>query len=237
MNEKQIRDRALEIRETIARAAERSGRSGFDVFVLPITKGHPTGVLEAVARAGFQAIGENRVAEAETKLAELGRAGVRWHMVGHLQRNKAGRAIQTFDVIESVDSVRLARRLHSEAEKAERPSIPILAQVNAGGEEQKSGMDPAQLVDAIGEMLNLGHIRVQGLMTMAPFTTEERVLRRTFTTARECLARCQAELPGFDGRTLSMGMSNDFEIAVEEGSTEVRLGTVLLGERPEGRWI
>ena len=236
MNEKQIRDRVLEIRETIARAAERSGRSGLDVCVLPITKGHPPSMLEAVARAGCEAIGENRVGEAEAKLAELGRLGVLWHMVGHLQRNKAGRAIHTFDVIESVDSVRLARRLNAEAEKAERLSVPILVQVNAGGERQKSGLEPAQLVDAIGEMLDLGRIRVGGLMTMAPFTAEERVLRRTFATARECLARCQAELPGFDGRTLSMGMSNDFEIAVEEGSTEVRLGTVLLGERPEVRW-
>jgi hypothetical protein len=190
-----------------------------------------------VAGAGFEAIGENRVAEAEAKLAELGRLGVRWHMIGHLQRNKAGRAIGTFDAIESVDSVRLARRLQSEAEKTERESVPVLVQVNAGGEAQKSGLEPEQLLDAIGTMLELGRIRVQGLMTMAPFTAEERVLRRAFTTARDCLARCQAELPGFDGRTLSMGMSNDFEIAVEEGSTEVRLGTVLLGERPEGRWI
>ena len=204
--------------------------------VLPITKGHAPAVLVAVAGAGFEAIGENRVAEAEAKLAELGRLGVRWHMIGHLQRNKAGRAIGTFDAIESVDSVRLARRLQSEAEKTERASVPVLVQVNAGGEAQKSGLEPEQLLDAIGPMLELGRIRVQGLMTMAPLTAEERVLRRAFTTARDCLARCQAELPGFDGRTLSMGMSNDFEIAVEEGSTEVRLGTVLLGERPEGRW-
>jgi pyridoxal phosphate enzyme (YggS family) len=236
VNEKQIRDRVLEIRETVGRAAERSARSGSDVSVLPITKGHPSSVLEAVARLGFEAIGENRVGEAEVKLADLGKLGVQWHMVGHLQRNKAGRAIRTFDVIESVDSVRLARRLQSEAEKVGRVSVPILAQVNAGGEEQKSGLEPTALVDAIGEMLELERIRVGGLMTMAPFTAEERVLRRTFATARECLARCRAELPGFDGRTLSMGMSNDFEIAVEEGSTEVRLGTVLLGERPEVRW-
>jgi len=207
------------------------------VSVLPITKGHPPAVLVAVAGAGFEAIGENRVAEAEAKLAELGRLGVRWHMIGHLQRNKAGRAIGAFDAIESVDSVRLARRLQSEAEKAERESVPVLVQVNAGGEAQKSGLEPVQLVDAIGTMLELGRIRIQGLMTMAPFTAEERVLRGAFTTARDCLTRCQAELQGFDGRTLSMGMSNDFEIAVEEGSTEVRLGTVLLGERPEGRWI
>ena len=204
--------------------------------VLPITKGHPPAVLAAVVGAGFEAIGENRVAEAEAKLAELGRLGIRWHLVGHLQRNKAGRAIEVFDAIESVDSIRLARRLQSEAEKAERESVSVLVQVNAGGEAQKSGLEPVQVVDAVGEMLDLARVRVQGLMTMAPFTADERVLRQAFTTARECLVRCQAELADFDGRTLSMGMSNDFEIAVEEGSTEVRLGTVLLGERPEERW-
>jgi pyridoxal phosphate enzyme (YggS family) len=236
VNEKLIRDRALEIRESVTRAAERSGRSGSEVFLLPITKGHAPAVLAAVAGAGFEAIGENRVAEAEAKMAELGRLGVRWHMIGHLQRNKAGRAIAAFDAIESVDSLRLASRLDLEAERAERERVPILVQVNAAAEDQKSGMDPAQLVDAVGPMLELGRVRVEGLMTMAPFTTDERVLRRTFATARECLERCQSELTQFDGRMLSMGMSNDFEIAVEEGSTEVRLGTVLLGERPEVRW-
>jgi len=237
VNEKRIRERILAIREAIGRAAERSGRSGADVFVLPITKGHPPGVVASVAGAGFEAIGENRVAEAEAKLAALGRMGLRWHMIGHLQRNKAGRAVGTFDFVESVDSVRLGGRLQVEAERVDRESVPILVQVNTGGEERKSGVQPEHVVDTVGALLDLGRIRVQGLMTMAPFTTDERVLRRTFALARECLARCRAELPGFEGRSLSMGMSNDFEIAVEEGSTEVRLGTVLLGERPEGRWI
>ena len=161
MNESRIRERAREIRETIGRAADRSGRSGSDVAVLPITKGHPPAVLAAVVGAGFEAIGENRVAEAEAKLAELGRLGIRWHLVGHLQRNKAGRAIEVFDAIESVDSIRLARRLQSEAEKAERESVSVLVQVNAGGEAQKSGLEPVQVVDAVGEMLDLARVRVQ----------------------------------------------------------------------------
>ncbi len=197
-------------------AAERFGRPGSDVLVLPVTKGHPPAVVAAVAEAGFEAIGENRVAEAEAKMEARGRAGLRWHMIGHLQRNKARRAIATFDVIESVDSVRLGERLQLEAERANRAEVPILVQVNAGGEEQKSGLDPAETVDAVGALLDLGRVSVRGLMAMAPLTADERVLR---------------------GQTLSMGMSNDFVIAVEEGSTEVRLGTVLLGERPEERWI
>jgi pyridoxal phosphate enzyme (YggS family) len=232
----QINERALSIRKRIERAAERAGRSGADVTVLPITKGHSTDVLLAVAEAGFEAIGENRVAEAEAKLADVGRMGLRWHMVGHLQRNKAARAVRTFDVIESVDSLRLARRLQLDAERAESTAIPVLAQVNAGGEEQKSGLAPPEVVEAVGAMLELERLDVRGVMTLAPYTSDERVLRDTFAAARECLVRCQDELSGFRGAVLSMGMSNDFEIAVEEGSTEVRLGTVLLGERPEVRW-
>jgi len=236
VNEQRIKDRAQAVRERVEQAAARAGRSVHEVAILPITKGHPPGAITAVAAAGFGAIGENRVAEAEAKIAELGRAGLRWHMVGHLQRNKAGRAATAFDVIESVDSVRLARRLQAEADRTNRDPIEILVQVNAAGESQKSGLDPDRLVEAVGEMLELERIRIQGLMAMAPFTSDEQVLRRTFGLVRECRDRCRAELPHFEGTTLSMGMSNDFEIAVEEGSTEVRLGTVLLGERPEERW-
>lgn len=205
--------------------------------VLPITKGHPPGVVVAVAAAGFAAVGENRVAEAEAKRSELGALALRWQMVGHLQRNKAARAVRVFDRIDSVDSVRLGRRLQLEAERSDVAVVPVLVQVNAGGEAQKSGVEPESAVDVVGELGTLERLQVRGLMTMAPFTEDESVLRDTFRVARECLLRCRGELSGFDGRELSMGMSNDFEIAVEEGSTEVRLGTVLLGERPEERWI
>ncbi len=124
----------------------------------------------AVAAVGFGVIGENRVTEAEAKLAEIGRCGLRWCMVGHLQRNKARRAIDAFDAIESVDSLRLARRLDSEAEKADRARVSILVEVNAGGEAQKNGLNPAEVIDVVGAMLDLGRVRVEGLMTMAPFT-------------------------------------------------------------------
>lgn len=237
MNEQLIRDNVESVRERIALAAQRSGRSLDDVSVLPITKGHAPEVVVAVARQGFTAIGENRVAEAEVKLAALGRLGIRWHMVGHLQRNKAARAMAAFDVIESVDSIRLGKRLQLEAERSGREGVDVLVQMNAGGERQKSGFAPRELVDALGTLGELNRVNVLGLMTMAPLTSEEHVLRRTFQLARQCLERCQHELAGFNGRVLSMGMSNDFEIAVEEGSTEVRLGTVLLGERPEEKWI
>jgi pyridoxal phosphate enzyme (YggS family) len=237
VNTQQISERADAIRQRIERAAARTGRAGSEVGILPITKGHAPGVVSAVAEAGFEAVGENRVAEADRKRTALGDVDVRWHMVGHLQRNKAGSALRVFDRIDSVDSVRLGRRLQLEAERADVSLVPVLVQVNAAAEEQKSGLDPAQVVEVVGRLAELSRIQVRGLMTMAPYTGDEAVLRQAFSTTRECLARCQKELRGLVGRELSMGMSNDFEIAVEEGSTQVRLGTVLLGERPEVRWI
>ena len=153
-------------------------------------------------------------------------------MVGHLQRNKAGAALRTFDVIESVDSIRLARRLAEEVGRAERGPVTVLAQVNVAGETNKHGFEPAALVDAVGEMVALDGLLVDGLMTMAPFTGEETVLRETFQGARDLLDACRRAFPRSFGSTLSMGMSNDFEIAVEEGSTRVLLGTLVLGERP-----
>ena len=227
-----ISRRASDVRRRADAAAARVGRSADDIEILPITKAHPIAALEAVRSAGFDRIGENRVREAEEKRAAVGGLGLAWHMVGHLQRNKAQGAVRTFDVVESVDSVRLARRLDAEVTKAGRAPLTVLAQVNVSGEANKSGFAPDSVVDAVGEMLALGGLRVDGLMTMAPFTADEPVLRRTFQGARALSDACRGAFGEAFGRTLSMGMSNDFEIAIEEGSTRVRLGTVLLGERP-----
>jgi pyridoxal phosphate enzyme (YggS family) len=223
--------RLARVRESIGRAAERTGRRADRIEILPITKGHPGSLLRAVAAAGFTAIGENRVAEAATKLAELGRLGLRWHMVGHLQRNKVAGAIETFDVIESVDSLRLARRLSTVAARAEVSGLDVLVQVNTSGEAAKGGFSGDSAVDEIGRVCELAPLRVHGLMTMAPFTDDEAVLRRTFRETRRLQERCTKEIAAFTGTVLSMGMSNDFEIAVEEGATRLRLGTVLFGER------
>lgn len=232
MNVIELADTVEKVGQRIAVAAERAGRGPDEVRILPITKGHPVSTLRRVAELGFTAIGENRVGEAAAKQADLGRAGLTWHMVGHLQRNKAGRAVRVFDVVESVHSVALGRRLERVAEQAGVERLGVLVQVNASGEQQKSGFDPPELVDAVGELAELHSLSIDGLMTMAPLTSNEGVLRDTFRTTRELLERCRRDVSGFEGRTLSMGMSNDYEIAVEEGSTEVRLGTVLLGPRP-----
>ena len=228
----EIKGRLADVRGRIEEAALRAGRSGADVEIVAVTKGHPASVLRDVAASGLPIIGENRVDEAEQKFRELGRLGVRWHMIGHLQRNKAGRAVQLFDVIESVDSLRLARKLASESERAGREELEVLLEVNTSGEATKGGFAGEEVLQAAPEIVALEPLKVVGLMTMAPLTSDEGVLRGVFRFTRELFERCGLEVSGFEARTLSMGMSNDFEIAVEEGSTRLRLGTVLVGPRP-----
>jgi pyridoxal phosphate enzyme (YggS family) len=175
-------------------------------------------------------VGENRVQEMDDKVAEIGREAVRWHLIGHLQRNKAARAVALAHLVHSLDSVRLAEALSAEAVKA-GVIIPALVQVNTSGEESKFGLGPHEAVDAIGRMVALPGLRLEGMMTMAPFTDDQDVIRRTFAGARRLREEAARQVPGFMGRHLSMGMSNDFEAAVEEGSTLVRVGSTLFGER------
>ena len=229
MDTQVLKDRIAEIEERIARAAERAGRAE-GARIVAITKTHPPSVVEATLAAGLLHIGENRVQELEAKVEAIGRDRAEWHLVGHLQRNKVRRAIPLFDLIHSIDSLRLARELSKEAVRAE-VEVRGLVQVNTSGEESKYGFDLESAVDAVGQIVELPGLRIEGLMTMAPFTADESVLRRTFGGTRELFERCDREIPGFEARHLSMGMSNDFEIAVEEGSTLVRLGTILFGER------
>ena len=218
------------VRERIQAARDRAGRTD-DVRLIAVTKGHPPGAAAAAVRAGLTDLGENRVQELEEKVAAVGRESATWHLIGHLQRNKARTALELFDRIHSIDSPRLARTLSKEAVKAGR-TVRGLLQVNVSGEETKGGFEEDEAADALGAMGELPSLVVDGLMTMAPWTDDERVLRRTFSAARRLLERCAAEVPSaLHGRELSMGMSNDFAIAVEEGATMVRLGTVLFGER------
>jgi pyridoxal phosphate enzyme (YggS family) len=227
------------VRQRVAAAAERAGRSPADIEIVAVTKGQPDGVLRAVAAAGLTCVGENRVAEAEAKLGRVGRLGLCWHMIGHVQRNKAARVVQLFDELESLDSLRLAETLQRELESAGRTPFPVLVQVNTSGEAAKGGFEASdpegvrETVEHVRRLCRLPSLRVRGLMTMAPLTSEESVLRSTFRRARQLFERCGQEVDEFEGAVLSMGMSNDFEIAIEEGSTRLRLGTILVGERPD----
>ncbi|CAA9306436.1 MAG: UPF0001 protein YggS [uncultured Gemmatimonadetes bacterium] len=228
MDPASVAARVAEVRERVERARERAGRSG-EVTLVAVTKTHPADAVRAVLAAGVAHVGENRVQELEEKVGEVGRDAVGWHLIGHLQRNKAGKALPLFDLIHSLDSLRLAQALSAEAVKRGIPAR-ALVQVNASGEESKGGFEPAELVDALGKIAELPGMRVEGLMTMAPFTDDQSVIRAAFRRTRELLDDAARQLPGI-GRQLSMGMSNDFEIAVEEGSTLVRVGSVLFGER------
>lgn len=225
-----LRERLPRVREHIAAAAERSGRDPSAVRIVTVTKGHPLGAAEAAVEAGLLDLGENRVGELEEKVPLVPERDVRWHMIGHVQRRKAGRAARLAALVHSVDSLRLAERL-SRFGEAQGRRVPVLVQVNASDEATKGGFPAAAALDGIGQVAELGGVRVLGLMTMAPFTGDEAVLRRAFARTRAVM-EAAAGISGVEGRELSMGMSNDYGLAVEEGSTMVRLGTTLLGARP-----
>jgi len=233
VNHVKINERAARVRDRIRRAAKAVGRDPTTVEILPITKGHSAEIVAEVLAAGFDRIGENRVGEAASKRAALAGFDVAWHMVGHVQRNKAAQVVRTFDLVESVDSIRLAVRLSESVERTGRTPLSALVQVNASGELAKGGFPVTEALEPIAEICALPGLRVLGIMTMAPFVGDSELLRPVFRSTRALFDRCGETVHGFAAEVLSMGMSNDFELAVEEGSTELRLGTILVGERPE----
>jgi PLP dependent protein len=225
---RRIEERLARVRERIAAAALRAGRST-DVTIVAVTKTHPVEMCRAALEAGLADLGENRVAELAEKAPAV-EPHPRWHLVGRLQRNKARTAAPLFHLFHALDSERLAAALGGEGVRLGR-RLPVLVQVNASGEESKAGIGPERLTDFVGGLLEAPGLEVRGVMTMAPFTDDQAVLRRTFARTRGAAEEAARQLSGFERPVLSMGMSNDFETAVEEGSTMVRLGTVLFGER------
>jgi pyridoxal phosphate enzyme (YggS family) len=220
------------VRERIQQACLRSGRQLDEVTIVGVTKSHPAEAVRALLSAGVGNIGENRVQELEEKVDQVGRGAVRWHLIGHLQRNKARKAVALADLIHSIDSVRLAEKLSEEAVAAAKV-IDGLVQVNVSGEETKGGLEAPHAIEELGAICALPGLKIRGLMTMAPLTADREEVRRVFAAARRMSERAADSISGYEARHLSMGMSGDFEVAVEEGSTMVRLGTVLLGERDE----
>ncbi len=217
------------VRDRIERAAEASGRGLGDVRLVAVTKAHPREAVEAALAAGITDLGENRVDELEGKVEHFGSEGVRWHMIGHVQSRKAARVVEVAGMIHSVHSLKLAGRLSRAAEENERV-VRVLAQVNTSGEESKSGFVPESAPEEIHEISELPGLRVEGLMTMAPFVEDEAVLTDAFAVLRRLSERLRAATEEV-GPELSMGMTNDLEIAIREGSTMVRIGTALFGER------
>jgi pyridoxal phosphate enzyme (YggS family) len=220
------------IRARISAAAESGGRRPEEVKLIAISKTHPASVIKKVIEFGAVDIGENRVQEAEGKIAEVGRKVARWHLVGHLQANKARRAVSLFDVIHSVDSLDLARRLDRLCGEEGIEKLAVLIQVDLGHEETKSGIDESELTHLVEGLGPLSRLELVGLMTLPPFFDAPEQSRPFFRRLRELRDELAARGVFASGKgELSMGMTNDFEVAIEEGATMVRVGTAIFGER------
>jgi len=217
-----IRANLERVRERVARAAERAGRRAEDVLLVGVSKTVDVARIRAAIAAGLGALGENRVQEARDKITELGRT-VQWHLVGHLQTNKVRDALELFDVIHSVDRIDLARELDRRA-RAKGRTIDAFVQVNVGGELSKGGWPPEAVETAVGAISALSGLKLRGLMTIPPAVERTEDARAWFRTLRKL-----AERHGLP--ELSMGMSADFEVAIEEGATMVRVGTAVFGPR------
>jgi pyridoxal phosphate enzyme (YggS family) len=216
------------IQQRFEAACVRAGRNPSGVTLLAVTKGHPPETVRTAADLGLTIFGENKVQEAKAKIP-LCPGRLHWHMIGHLQSNKCRDAVHFFEVIQSIDSLSLAEEVARRADQAGK-TIPVLLEVNAVGEASKFGYPPEALLREISALGAMRRIEVQGLMTVPPWTPDPEKVRPVFRMMRELKVRCEEAL-GAPLPHLSMGMSGDFEVAIEEGSTIVRIGTALFGAR------
>ena len=218
------------IEKRIANAASKAGRNAQDIKLIAVSKTVDTERIKQAIEAGATILGENYIQEARNKIKEIGQ-GARWDFIGHLQSNKAKYAIDLFEMIHSVDRLSLAQEINRVAEKKGK-KVRILVQVNISGEETKSGINPQKVRTLIGEIASMRNLSLEGLMTMPPYFDDPENARPYFTALRELRATILKESTGdIILQELSMGMSGDFEVAIEEGSTMVRIGTAIFGER------
>lgn len=220
------------VQERIQAACGRAGRSVDEVTLLPVTKSHSPEAVRSAADLGLTLFAENRVQEAKAKIP-LCPGHLRWHMIGHLQSNKCRDAVQLFEMIESIDSLALAQEIDKCAEKSAK-TMQILLEVNIAGEATKFGYKPERLFAELEQINALRRVEIHGLMTIAPWTPEPEKVRPVFRQLRELKEQCEKIL-GAPLPHLSMGMSGDFEVAIEEGATIVRIGTLLFGPRPKAK--
>jgi len=230
-----IADNFKNIKRRIRLAAERAGRNPADTRLVAVTKELSVAVVAEGIRAGSDIFGENKVQDARDKVEALGHDGIEWHFIGHLQKNKVKFIFDLFDLIHSVDSLALAEAIHEKAEGLGL-CMPILLQVNVSGEESKFGLDPKNVIKVIRKVTSLKGLKVRGLMTIPPYDSNPERSRPYYIRLRELRDTCsKLAIPGVSLDELSMGMSNDYEVAVEEGATLVRVGTALFGPRPSKR--
>ena len=228
MSTTETSERLASIRARIDEACRRCGRSAAEVTLIAVSKKHPAESIRSVLDAGHRVFGESQVQEAERKAAAL--AGVEWHLIGPLQSNKARRAARVFDVVHSVDRLKVARLLNKEAAALGR-RIDVFLQLNLGEEQTKHGFSPRELEEVVAAVVGLSSLRLVGLMCIPPIEPEREGARKWFSELRGHGERVKKNWPSFPG-ALSMGMSRDFDIAIEEGATHVRVGTELFGARP-----
>lgn len=228
-----IAENLARVKRRMAEAAGKSGRDPQTVRLVTVSKLIPEHKIAQAIEAGATLLGESRVQEAEKKIAHLGRQNIRWHFIGHLQQNKVKYIFDLFDLIHSVDRLELAEAIHRAARKR-RLTIPVLVQVNVSGEAAKFGVAPEQLENLLVNLSRLDGLRVQGLMTIPPYDPDPEKSRKYYARLRELGNRmAQSNIENISLRELSMGMSNDFTIAIEEGATLVRVGTAIFGKRPD----
>ncbi|MDD3991550.1 MAG: YggS family pyridoxal phosphate-dependent enzyme [Desulfobacterales bacterium] len=219
------------VRERMALAARRCGRDPAEVALVAVSKTHAAEMVRQAWEAGVTMVGENYIQEARDKIAALSDCAISWHFIGHLQSNKAKSAVDLFDLIHGVDSLKLAREIDKQAAKIGKTQ-PILIQVNISGEATKAGTTEEAALSLVREAGRLEHLHVRGLMTMPPFFDQPERARPYFAALRRLRDRIRAEaIAGVDVVELSMGMTGDFEVAVEEGATLVRIGTAIFGPR------
>lgn len=229
-----LRARLARVGERIDASARRAGRTPEDVTLIAVSKTHAAEALRQAVAAGARDFGENRVQEAEGKIAEVGRDAARWHLIGHLQTNKARRAVRLFDVIHTLDSVALVERLERLCIEEERERLEVLIQVDLAGEATKAGASAEQVPEIVAALKTCERLRLAGLMLLPPFFEEAERVRpffRRLRSLRDGLRAAGAFGAGSREGELSMGMSHDYEIAIEEGATLVRVGTAIFGAR------
>ena len=220
------------IQQRLNAACTRASRDPRTVQLMAVSKGHPPEAIRAVAETGLTLFGESKIQEAKIKIPQCP-GKLHWQMIGHLQSNKAKDAVQLFEVIQSVDSLSLAQELNKRAEQAAK-TLPILLEVNVAGESSKFGYGPDSVLAELEQLNSLKRLELHGLMTIAPYSQDVERVRPFFRKLRELKEKCEQQL-GAPLPVLSMGMSGDFEVAIEEGSTLVRVGTAIFGERSYGK--
>ena len=219
------------LKQSIVKAAKRVGRDPSEIKLLAVTKEQSDVIVTEAIQAGMTLLGENKVQEASGKIEVLGRNGLEWHFIGRLQKNKVKFIFDLFDLIHSVDSFSLAEAIHKKAQKI-GSCMPILLQINISGEKSKLGINPLNLPEEIKKIAKLEGVKVCGLMTIPPFNSNPENSRSYYVRLRELRDTCSnLNIPRINLNELSMGMSNDYEVAIEEGATMVRVGTGLFGPR------